>query len=154
MTMLDLYGNPLQNDEIDKDKIILLDLNYTLISNSRTNTGSMTRRIPREEYETELLEMIKDNTVILITARPEKYKEDSLKNIQKKTGFIPDDSYWNTGMSPPQIKEYWLKNAIFPEYGEDPKQYYAIESNPATRRMYAKYRIKSDRKEDIMAKYK
>ena len=151
--MKDLYGNDLKDVEIDPTKIILLDLNYTLISNSWTNTGSMADRIPREKYETELLEMIKDNFVILITARPVKYKEETLKNIKRKTGFTPNDSYWNIGMEPPKIKEYWLNEAIFPKYGDDPSQYYGIESNPRTRSMYKKYKIKSDRKEELMAKY-
>lgn len=152
--MKDLYGNELKNTKINPEKIILLDLNYTLISNSKNCWGSYPKRIYQQKYETELIDMIKENYVILITARPEKFKEETLAHIKKLTGFEPDESYWNWDMTPPEIKEYWLKNAIFPKHGNDPKLYYAIESNANTRRMYAKNGIKSNRKQDIMAKYK
>lgn len=157
--MIDLYGNVIKNDVIPEDKIILLDLNYTLISNSQQCYGAYPKRIYQQKYETELLDMIKNNYVILITARPEIFKEETLKHIKKLTGFVPNDSYWNTGygkqgMQPHILKEYWLNNAIFDKYGEDPSQYYAIESNHLTRKMYKKYRIKANKKQDIMAKYK
>ena len=75
------------------------------------------------------------------------------------TGFEPNDSYWNTGygkqgMQPHILKEYWLNEAIFKKYGDDPYDYYAIESNHLTRAMYKSYGIKADKKQDIMAKYK
>ena len=152
--MYDLYGNPIKNDEIDPSKIILLDLNYTLISNSGRCSGPYPERIYQQNYETELLDMIKDNYVILITARPERYKDETLKHIKQKTGFEPDESYWNRGMTPPEIKQYWLTNEIFPKHGDDPRSYYAIESNSNTRRMYSQNGIKSNRKQEIMAKYK
>lgn len=151
--MKDLYGNEFKNIKIDKSKIILLDLNYTLIRNAGKCHARFPDRIKQHKYERELIDMIKDNYVILITARPEKYKEATLKHIEKTTGFVPDDSYWNRGMTPPKIKEYWLDNSIFPEYGDDPSLYYGIESNPLTRAMYKRKGIKSNRKEDIMAKY-
>lgn len=81
--------------------------------------------------------------IILITARPEQYKDETLTHIKKLTGFTPNESYWNHNMTPPEIKEYWLKKAIFPKHGEDPTQYLAIESNSLTRAMYQKYGIKA-----------
>ena len=152
--MIDLYGNKLENDKIDNNKIILLDLNYTLVSNSPNCYGPYPKRIYQQKYEQELLDMIEDNYVILITARPEKYKEETLAHIKKLTGWGPDESYWNRNMTPPEIKQYWLTNKIFPEHGTDTSKYYAIESNANTRRMYTRNGIKSNRKQDIMAKYK
>lgn len=44
----------------------------------------------------------------------------------------------------PHIKKEWiLKWRIFPKHGNNPEQFFAIESNPQTRAMYAKYGIKS-----------
>ena len=34
-----------------------------------------------------------------------------------------------------------LQRFIFPKYGEDGSLYYAVESNPRTRAMYAKFEI-------------
>ena len=51
--------------EIDKDKIILLDLNYTLISNSwKIKDDKYPYKILNRQYELELVEKIKDNQVI------------------------------------------------------------------------------------------
>ncbi|MDL2271380.1 hypothetical protein LJC03_06210, partial [Methanobrevibacter sp. OttesenSCG-928-I08] len=138
---------------IFNDKIILLDLNYTLVSNSKTCGGRYPGRIYNQTYEEELIDLIKDNFVILITARPEKFKTETLDHIKEETGFVPDDSYWNRGMTPPEIKQYWLTNAVFPKYGDNPDKYFALESNPATRRMYGKNQIKACPKQDVMKKY-
>lgn len=157
--MIDLYGNSIENNYIDPKKIILLDLNYTLISNSGKCYGRYPERIYQQRYEKELIDMVKDNYVILITARPGVYKDATLEHIEERTGFVPDESYWNTGvgnkgMSPPNLKEYWLNNEIFPKHGDDPQKYYAIESNSQTRAMYKRLGIHSNRKQEIMAKYK
>ena len=56
---------------IPKDKIILLDLNYTLISNSwKIRFDKLTQKIYNRQYEHEMVNKIKDNYVILITASP------------------------------------------------------------------------------------
>lgn len=135
---------------IDKDKIILLDLNYTLISNSRESFGPYPSRIYRQKYETELIELIKDNYVILITARPEKFSAESLDHIKDTTGFVPDESYWNFGLEPHELKEYWMKEEIFKKHGDNPNKYLAIESNPRTRRMYKKLKIEARPKQDFI----
>ena len=129
--------------EISEDKIILLDLNYTLISNSRECHKRYPERIYEQKYEEELIDLVKNNYVILITARPEKYKDQTLNHIKDLTGFTPDESFWNIGMTPPKLKEYWLKKSIFPSHGEETNQYLAIESNPKTRAMYKEYAIEA-----------
>jgi hypothetical protein len=63
---------------------------------------------------------------------------------------VPDESYWNIGMNPPELKKYWLKNKIYPEHGKDSSKYFAIESNPKTRRMYKKEEIVAYPKEKII----
>ena len=137
--------------EIPKDKIILLDLNYTLIANSKEIWNyPLDKKIKSQVYEEDLIELIKDNYVILITASPYKRSHKILRDIKEKTGFVPDESYWNFGGQPPQIKKYWMENEIIPQHGDDPEQYLAIESNPATRRMYKKLGIEARPKGDYI----
>lgn len=136
---------------IEKDKIILLDLNYTLIANSKEIMNyPLDKKIKSQEYETKLIELIKDNYVILITASPYKRSHKILRDINKKTGFVPDESYWNFGGQPPQVKKYWMEEEIIPKHGDDPEKYLAIESNPATRRMYKKLGIEARPKTDFI----
>ena len=137
--------------EIPKDKIILLDLNYTLISNSwKIRYDKLPQKIFNRQYEHELVNKIKDNYIILITASPYSTSFDSLKHINENTDLKIDESYWNFGKRPPELKEYWLKKAVLPTHGNDSTKYLAIESNKDTRRMYAKYNIEARPKTDFI----
>jgi hypothetical protein len=123
--------------------IILLDLNYTLVSNSLTKKSPFTNQIEGEEYREWLIELVKPYTTILITARPQHHRDQTLQSIVDKTGWQPQDAYFNTyNLRPPQAKERMLIDLIFLRYGRD-SPYLAIESNPRTRTMYAKYNIPS-----------
>ena len=136
---------------IPKDKIILLDLNYTLISNSwKIRYDRLPQKIFNRQYEHELVNKIKDNYVILITASPYYTSFDSLKHIEENTDLKVDESYWNFGKRPPELKEYWLKKAVLPTHGDEPDKYLAIESNEDTREMYARYGIKARSKRDFI----
>lgn len=137
--------------EISDDKIILLDLNYTLIANSKEIWNyPLEKKIRSQEYEKDLIELIKDNYVILITASPYKRSYKILRDIRDKTGFVPDESYWNFGGQPPEVKKYWMENEIIPQHGDDTIKYLAIESNPKTRRMYQKLGIEARTKADFI----
>ena len=137
--------------EIPKDKIILLDLNYTLIANSKEIWNyPLEKKIKSQKYEMDLIELIKDNYVILITASPYKRSHKILRDIKEKTGFEVDESYWNFGCQPPQIKKYWMENEVLPQHGDDVDKYLAIESNPTTRRMYEKLGIEARPKGDFI----
>ncbi|MBE6498068.1 MAG: zinc ribbon domain-containing protein [Methanobrevibacter sp.] len=137
--------------EIPKDKIILLDLNYTLISNSwAIRYEKLPGKIEKRQYEHELVELIKDNYVILITASPYYTSFDSLKHIEENTDLKIDESYWNFGKRPPALKKYWLENAVLPTHGYDPEKYLAIESNEKTREMYGKFGIEARPKSDFI----
>lgn len=142
--------------EIPKDKIILLDLNYTLISNSwAIRNDEYPDKISNRQYEQELVNKIKDNYVILITASPDYIASDSLKHIEENTDLKIAESYWNFGnQRPPALKEYWLKKEVFPKHGNDPSKYLAIESNENTREMYARYGIEARPKWDFIKKNK
>ena len=136
---------------IPKDKIILLDLNYTLISNSwAIRFEKFPDKINKREYERELIELIKDNYVILITASPYETSYDSLKHIEENTDLKIDESYWNFKKRPPALKKYWLEKAVLPQHGNDLDRYLAIESNPKTREMYAGFGIEARPKGDFI----
>ena len=136
---------------IPKDKIILLDLNYTLISNSwAIRYDKLPEKINKREYEHKLIELIKDNYIILITASPYYTSYDSLKHIEENTDFKIAESYWNFGKRPHELKRYWLKKAVLPTHGENPEKYLAIESNETTRAMYKKFGIEARPKGDFI----
>ena len=137
--------------KIPKDKIILLDLNYTLISNSWSiRYEKLPGKISKRKYEHELIDLIKDNYVILITASPDYTSKDSLKHIKDNTDLKIDESYWNFGKRPHELKRYWLEKEVLPTHGRNPEKYLAIESNPKTREMYAEFGIEARPKGDFI----
>ena len=94
--------------------------------------------------------MIKDNYVILITASPYRRSYKILRDIKEKTGFEPNESFWNFCRQPPALKKYWMENEVIPQHGDGEDKYLAIESNPATRRMYKKLGIEARPKGDFI----
>ena len=126
------------------DRICLLDLNYTLVRNQvATKTlRPFSRRLAAEEYRTDLVEAVRGDHIILITARPDRQQEETLANILRKTGWQPQEWYFNDiDAWPPAFKKSALQRFIFPKHGENGSLYYAVESNPRTRAMYAKFGI-------------
>lgn len=130
-----------------KDKIILLDLNYTLVSN-QAKTRSIrpfSARLEAEAYRADLIEAIRENYVVIITARPAYQGPQSLQNVLKKTGWNPAEAFFNDlNLDPPSIKESILNRFVFPKHGNQGEKFFAVESNPKTRAMYAKYGIKAE----------
>ena len=108
------------------------------------------KKIYNRKYEHKLVELIRDNYVILITARPYYTSFDSLKHIEENTTLKVDESYWNFGKRPPELKRYWLEKAILPTHGNEAEKYLAIESNPKTREMYAEFGIEARPKGDFI----
>lgn len=125
-------------------RICLLDLNYTLVGN-QTETRLLrpfSRRLEAEEYRADLIEAIRGDYVILVTARPDRQREETLANIRRKTGWVPQEWYFNDiDAQPPAFKKSALQRFIFPKHGEAVGRYYAVESNPRTRAMYARFGI-------------
>ena len=126
--------------------IYLLDLNYTLVANSAphgTTPDPMPKRMQTEQYRQWLVELLRPHRVILITARPDRWREPTVARIADLTGWQPMDAYFDDGMTrtPPAIKRHILLDLIFPKYGRG--DYYAIESNPKTRGVYATLGIPS-----------
>lgn len=125
-------------------RICLLDLNYTLVSNQKETRmlRPFSRRMEGEEYRADLIEAIKDDYVIIVTARPDYQMKETMENVKRKTGWQPQEIYFNDiNAEPPVFKDSALRRFIFPKHGANPEQFYAVESNPRTRTMYAKYGI-------------
>lgn len=125
--------------------IILLDLNYTLVANNPprgTSPPRMAKRLEEERYRQWLVELVRPHTVILITARPDRWQEPTLDHIEQETGWRPSDAFFapKAWWNPPAIKKHLLRKKIFPVHGEAAR-FIAIESNPRTREMYARFEI-------------
>ena len=144
---MDLVSAGTTNNITGGKRICLLDLNYTLVANQMETRylRPFSRRMEGEEYRMDLLEAIKDDYVIIITARPQYQQAETMANVLKKTGWKPMDIYFNDiDAEPPVYKESALQRFIFPKYGADPSQFYAVESNPKTRAMYQRYGIQAE----------
>jgi hypothetical protein len=104
----------------------------------------MEQRLKDERYRQWLVELVRTHTVILISARPDRWLDATLEQIEQKTGWRPSAACFapQGWRNPPAIKEHLLQQDIFPQWGRDSK-YLAIESNPKTRDMYAKLGIPS-----------
>ena len=134
--------------------IYLLDLNYTLVANSHEKHSPFAEQIRQETYRAWLVALLRTQYVILMTARPVKYRELTIDSIQEKTGWTPTESYFNAyNLPPPQAKERMLLEFVLPPQGR-PREFFAIESNPATQAMYARYGIASKRINDNQAPWK
>lgn len=126
--------------------IYLLDLNYTLVANSHTYGAKpirpFIRQIEQELYRQWLVELLRPHKVLLITARPDRYREVTLRRIAIKTGWCPMDAFFGRIRARPHvIKEDLLLNSVFPIYGRE--GYFALESNPRTRKMYFRNGVRS-----------
>lgn len=139
------------------DTIALVDLNYTLVENSpkwgAPKIYPFIRQIEQETYRQWLVDFLRDKYAILITARPQKYREATLERIKLLTDWQPQEAYFaEISATPPDIKEDLLLRYIFPKHGRNGKDYFGIESNPKTRGMYLRYNIESLRAEDFKTK--
>lgn len=139
------------------DTIALVDLNYTLVENSpkwgAPKIYPFIRQIEEEGYHQWLVDFLRDKYAILITARPQKYREATLERIKLLTDWQPQEAYFaEISATPPEIKEDLLLRYIFPKHGRNGEDYFGIESNPKTRAMYLRYSIESLRAEDFKTK--
>ncbi|OLA86130.1 MAG: hypothetical protein BHW65_01745 [Verrucomicrobia bacterium CAG:312_58_20] len=139
------------------DTIALVDLNYTLVENSpkwgAPKIYPFIRQIEQETYRQWLVDFLRDKYAILITARPQKYREATLERIKLLTDWQPQEVYFaEISATPPEIKEDLLLRYIFPKHGRNGEDYFGIESNPKTRAMYLCYNIESLRAEDFKTK--
>lgn len=132
----------------------LVDLNYTLVGNSpkwgEPRITPFSRQIEQETYRQWLVDFLRDKYAILITARPKRYREQTLERIFKQTAWKPKEAYFaEISATPPEVKEDLLLRYIFPKHGRNGEDFFGIESNPKTRAMYGKYGILSQSQADL-----
>jgi hypothetical protein len=127
--------------------VVLLDLNYTFVENqaetARLGGEDFDRRLRFERYRSWLLDFVRDRRVILVTARPERFREATLAHLDSLLHWRPDEAWFNSRDLPPAAcKQDILERLVFPRHGRPGKTaYVAIESNPRTAVMYASYGI-------------
>jgi len=125
--------------------IILLDLNYTLVENSPErgiDPPPMSARLKTEIYRPWLVKLVRSHRVILVTARPARWREATLARIRAQTGWCPQEAYFNDrNLPPPSWKELVLKAHLLTRF--DPETMLALESNPKTRAMYERNGIRA-----------
>jgi hypothetical protein len=124
--------------------IILLDLNYTLVANSRDTFSRelpYEKRIEQETYREALIEMIKPHYVVLVTIRDKKYQKQTLERISTLTHWLPHECHFAPQpMSPPDWKEQVLKK-LLARMDKNPAHYLAIESNEDNVKMYQRHGV-------------
>jgi hypothetical protein len=135
--------------EIKQKRIVLMDLNVALSSNfgEMRNYGFLDFVENHEKYHKWMVELLRPEFVILITARNIKWAIPTLKRISDETDWQPNKALFNDtgidGQDAPAIKEWQMVNRVFKKYGDDTSIYHAIESNRNTRAMYASLGIES-----------
>jgi len=142
-------GEVIVQAEPPEQPIILLDLNYTLVANSKETWPGFKGDpdVEQEQYRNWLVDLIRDHQVILITVRANHLAERTLANIQAKTNWQPQKWYMKAPherfVRAPVFKQKVLMQHIFPTYGANPDQYLALESNSETRAMYSALNIQA-----------
>lgn len=135
--------------EIKRERIVLMDLNVALSSNfsEMRNHGFADFVDNHERYHKWMVELLRPEFVVLITARNIKWAIPTLKRIADETDWQPDVALFNDtgidGQDAPAIKEHQMLNRVFKKYGDDTSIYHAIDSNANTRAMYSRLGIES-----------
>lgn len=126
-------------------KIILLDLNATYVENTSVHTLPHSYNIQVERYRSWLTELLRPYYVIMLTARRERYKLDTLERILQLEHWVPNEAHFSPGgIRAPEAKDMMLRTHVYPKHGQNisgGNSYIALESNAATRAMYARHGI-------------
>lgn len=126
-------------------QVVLVDYVQTLVANCHERTDhwrpGMDYRvwIGREQYREWLVELLRGHQkVVLVTARSQKYQDDTLRRIWRELHWEPYRWYFNErNLRPPESKRLALERCIYPEFGGPAETgYLALESNASTRAMY------------------
>jgi len=121
--------------------IVILDLQFTLVSNGLETMNRAAPHVAREEYRKDLIELVKPHHVILVTVRADRYREQTLARIQSLTRWQPQEAYFNDrGWPAPRWKDHVLVQLIWPRHGRD-AAYVAVESNDETAKMYVAHSV-------------
>ena len=125
------------------NRIILMDLNVALSSNFKEmrnhNFETFIKEV--ETFRDWMVDLLRPEYVILITARNVKWGVPTLNRIHELTDWVPNEAIFNdtgiSGSEAPLVKKKQVLEKIIPRHGDYLQKYYAIESNPRTREMYS-----------------
>ncbi|MEX2138599.1 MAG: hypothetical protein WD894_05020 [Pirellulales bacterium] len=119
--------------------IILLDLNYTLVGNSRETFIGFQPDIEREQYRLPLIGLLQQHHVALVTHRGKEHEAATLQGLRDKAHWCPAEWHFNDrGWTAPRWKEFVLVERIWKVHGQV-AQILAIESNLKTAEMYERH---------------
>ncbi|UYL88115.1 phosphatase [Gordonia phage Evaa] len=127
--------------------LLLLDLHYTFAIDEPWHRGTrLSTRIPREQYRPWIINLARDYeaTVLLTTARPERYAEITLDHISEAcSGWQPHGAYFRQIDGEPHVGKEDNLRRIIADHGEPGTHWIGFESNSKTRAMYRRYGIYS-----------
>ena len=128
------------------NRLLLLDLHYTFaIDPAGVRSNRLVDRIPRETYRQWIIDLAAEAqaTVVLTTARPEVYGDETLDRIKKVTGWEPDAADFRMIEAQPHVAKEDNLTRIIADYGQPTPGWVAFESNDRTRAMYRRHGIRS-----------
>jgi len=124
-----------------------LSLNMKTVTGHAMQVGMEQAILSHEVYRPELLKWLQeaqahDWEVHLFTVRKTCWQEPTLANIQKRTGWVPDQAWFNdTGID--GSKAYKVKQTLFNRVVEtcSPSHLYGLESNSNVHKLYSQYGV-------------
>jgi len=118
--------------------IYLLDLYATLCENTRDVGLPWRPNIAVERYRQWLVDLIRQDHVILITWRHQSFGRASLERIASELGGWQPHEHWfrDRECGAPEWKHHVMQTHVMPRFGRDARLYFALESNVMTRGMY------------------
>jgi len=133
-------------------EVILLDYVATLVANGHERSKYAGRGRPytdwicQERYRDWLVDLLRQTaaTVLLVTARSDKYREPTMARMRAELGgWMPAECFFNVAnCQPPEAKRTACETLIFPKYGQPTEtRYLALESNASTRAMYSRLSV-------------
>lgn len=134
-----------------QNKIILLDLNYTLASYIKMDKN-FCYDVSKDIYRQDLYKAICNNKVFLVTARTDNYKQETINKIIHTfgSGF---DRYYFKPIQQKYVKAHEFKASVIAELCNEGfmcNDFFGIESNINTRKKYKELGIVSMPYKDFM----
>lgn len=133
--------------------IILLDLNYTFVSNSVATHMPGRPDLENEQYRAWLIPLFEavNAHVIMVTVRSERLRKPTLARIERLTGWLPHEAHFKPAhlarQEPPDYKQHVFYGYVLPERGNH--LFLALESNPATRKRYREMGVRAIKVPDL-----
>lgn len=127
------------------DKIILLDLNYTLAEKTGMNPNTFQYDVSKDVYRKDLSDAIAGKRIFMITARTDDYEDETRRKINADIGLEIERFYFKP-LKKRYMKAHDFKKSVAIELlreGFSPNDFFGIESNANTRAAYKSIGIES-----------